>query len=45
MPLLSDNPRWDYPGNIGKAVVTLAWVAIFGALLGSVIWALAQALV
>jgi hypothetical protein len=28
MPLLGDDPRLDYPGNIAKAVLTLTWITL-----------------
>jgi hypothetical protein len=34
MPLLGDDQRLDYPGNIAKAVLTLTWITL-GALLAS----------
>jgi hypothetical protein len=28
MPLLGDDPRLDYPGNIVKAALTLTWITL-----------------
>src|SRR5712675_531166 len=38
MPLLGDNPRLDYPGNIAKAVMTFAGLAFCTALVVLVVW-------
>lgn len=43
MALLGDERRWDYPGNIVKAVTVFASLVFYGGLAVIGVWALAHA--